>query len=272
MKQWQDLGNDRWKLTILPDDPDDTQTPPSVYRGTKEEIADMLADSQTNANRRITELKRSPVAGSPTPLTAEQRLQTVAELSNPATVDKAITRVVESNRAIEDQRSRQEQEDHAREEQQQVEAAVRFADSTPEWFDSLHNKETLVRFMVAQGYDLKNTSHYTAAFERLSGAKLLQIKPAGAEPESELLEEDERERNAPVPVPVPKAPTRLSTGVTQRDISGLPPRPSTRLKFTREQINDLSAYDYKRLLLDDPEFSRCVEFYAQQDRQKRRVG
>lgn len=277
MKRWEDLGNDRWKLTILSDDPDD-QVPPSVYRGTKDEIAEMLADSQGNANRRISELKRSGNGAAahtqPVPLSAEQRLQTVAELSNPATVDKAITRVVESQMggSMEELRERQHRAEKERDEQEQVDAALRFANSTPEWYQTDHNINAIVNFIVSQGFDLKNTSHYTLAFEKLSAAKLLQRKPSEAEPEPVPEEEDERERNAPVAAPVPRAPARLSTGVTQRDISGLPPRPTTRLKYTREQINDLSASDYKRLMFSDQEFSRCVEYYAQQDRQKRRVG
>lgn len=267
MKQWQDLGGDRWKLTILPDDPED-QTPPSVYRGTKPEIADLLAESQGNANRRITELKRKSNGSSngPVPLTDEQRLQTVAELNNPATVDRAVTRVIESVMGpVEDQRARQEREELDR----QIATALSFADETPEWHDSEFNKNTLVRYMQSQGMSLSNRSHYTRAFEELSAAKLLQAKPSEAETETEP-EEDERERNAPVPAPVPAPPRRVSTGVMQKDISGSPPRPTTRLKYTREQIADLSAQEYKRLMMADTEFTRCVEYYAQQDRQQRR--
>lgn len=277
MKRWEELGNDRWKLTITPDDPEDTETPPSVYRGTKNEIAEMLADSQSNANRRISELRTATKrtnghAAGPTPLTAEQRLQTVAELNNPATVDKAITRIIESEmgETMEQRRAREQRENAEQEESKATETAMRFAADTPEWVQTPHNAETMVNYMRSQGMDLTNKSHYIMAFERLSAAKLLQTKALEVETETELEDEDERQRNAPVPVPVPRAPTRLSTGVTQRDISGLPPRPTTRLKYTREQIAELSAYDYKRLMLDDPQFTRCVEYYAEQDRQKSR--
>lgn len=268
MKTWEELGNNRWKLTILPDNPEDG-TSPSVYRGTKDEIAELLAVSQENANRRITELRNTKPNGAvhtPTPLTPADRMQIVADLDNPATVDRAITRVVESQTGVsmEDQRA-------ARRLDEETNAAMLWAQSNPEWFDSEHNKWTLVRYMKTQGWDLANPAHYTKAFEDLSAAKLLQTKPQG-EPEEVELEEVETsgQRNAPVPERVTQAPSRRSTGVTSRDISGLPPRPSTRLRYTREQINDMSVSDYKNAMLSDPEFSRCVEYYAQQDRQQRR--
>lgn len=281
MKRWEELGNERFKLTIMPDDPTDT-TPPSVYRGTKDEIADLLAQSQENANRRIAELRPAkPVkpnghAAEPAPLTPADRMQIVSDLGNPATVDRAITRVVESQTGVtmEEQRQRQQAEEARQQLDREVNAAMQWAQSTPEWFDSEYNKQTIVRFMKTQGLSLADLAHYNQAFEVLSAAKLLQVKSPGTPEEVESENEDERERNAPVPVPVPQAPRRVSTGVMQSDISGLPPRPTTRLKYTREQISDMSAYDYKQAMLSDPEFSRCVEWYAQQDRQqqRRRMG
>lgn len=268
MRNWEDLGNNRWKLTILPDNPEDG-TPPSVYRGTKDEIAEMLASSQENANRRINELrggtKPNGAVHTPTPLTPADRMQIVADLDNPATVDTAIKRVVESQTGVsmEEQRAARRLDD-------ETNAAMQWAQNNPEWFDSEHNKWTLVRYMKTQGWDLANPAHYQKAFEELSAAKLLQTSPPGEREEVESEDETSGQRNAPVPVPVAQTPSRRSTGVMSRDISGLPPRPVARFKYTREQINDMSASDYKNAVLTDPEFSRCVEYYAQQDRQQQR--
>lgn len=256
-KRWEDLGNNRWKLTITSDDPGEN-VPPSVFRGTKDEIADLLAESQGHANRRIAELRRSAPAAPAPPkeLSAAERLQTVAELNNPATVDKAITRVM----SVEEDRQRIQREEAERFDQRAVQAATSFAEETPEWYPSEHNKNTLVRFMQAQGMNPTVRAHYTQAFEELDAAKLLQPKPPG-QPELEPEDEDEQ-RNAPAPQ-LPKAPTRISTGVTQRDISGLPPRPTTRLKYSREQLADMSRETYKRLMLSDGrELQRCEDYYA----------
>jgi hypothetical protein len=277
MKHWEELPDGRWKLSIFSDEPDD-QTPPSVYRGTKEQIAEMLADSQANANRRIGELKRNgstptPNGHGPKPLTPAERMQTVAELGDPATAPEAITRVVESamGETMEERRTRQQKEDNDALERAGFLAADSFVKETPEYLANQYNSETMFNYMRSQGMDPTNRQHYTLAFEKLTAAKLLQPKPSEAPTqEAEPEEEDERERNAPVPVPVPKAPTRVSTGVMSRDISGLPPRPTTRLKYSREQIAELGGAEYKRLMFADPDFSKCVEWYAQQDRQRQR--
>jgi hypothetical protein len=265
MKRWQEIEDNKWKLTITPDDPAD-DSPPSVYRGTKEQIAEMLADSQANANRRISELKRNGQPGNGSaanlkPLSPADRLQTVAELTNPATVDTAITRVMESVVGpIEDERDRRQRDDQERKAAANIEAASAFAESTPEWWPSEHNKLTLVRFMQAQGMDPANQANYSQAFERLSAAELLQPKPDTDDINQPPA--DEPERNAPAPVPAPRA-TRISTGVTRHDISGTPPRPTTRLKYTREQLAEMSRETYKHLLLTDAqELARCEDYYA----------
>src|SRR6516225_4981909 len=93
-KQWTDRGNGQWKLVIT-DDANGLIL--STYYGTKDEIADKQADSLASAGRRINELRNgNGQANAPRPLSATERLQTVSELNDPATVDRAITRVVES--------------------------------------------------------------------------------------------------------------------------------------------------------------------------------
>lgn len=273
-RRWEDLGNNRWKLTITADDPEDASQP-SVYRGTKEEIADMLAESQSNANRRIAELKRGPNGhaappAAPKPLSPSERMQTVADLQNPATVDKGVTRVIESVMGpIEEERERRHRQDLADHEREAVQAATAFAEDTPEWFPSEHNKNTLVRFMRSQGLNPTNRAHYIQAFDELSAAQLLQPRPSEEEPELEP-EATAVERNAPAP-PKPKAPSRVSTGITRADISGTPPKPTTRLKYTREQLANLSSADYKRLVLTDrAELERCENFYSAQDQERAR--
>jgi hypothetical protein len=256
-KRWEELGNNRWKLTITSDDPGEN-VPPSVFRGTKEEIADLLAESQGHANRRIAELRRSTPAAPAPPkeLSAAERLQTVAELNDPATVDKAITRVM----SVEQDRERRQRDGAARFEADAVQAATSFAEETPEWYPSEFNKNTLVRYMQSQGMNPTVRAHYTQAFEELDTAKLLQPRPPDQQDTES--EDNDDERNAPAPQ-APRTPTRISTGVTQRDISGLPPKPTTRLKYSREQLADMSREQYKRLMLSDgKELQRCEDYYS----------
>jgi len=262
MKRWEDQGNGRWKL-ILTDN--DTGMIISTFRGTKDEIADKMADSQMHASRRINELR--PVNGHgngrPAPLTDAQRMQTVADLANPSTVEKGITRVLESVVGpVADLRQDREESRAERETRAAVDAAKAFADHTPEWHPSDWNKERLVRYMQTQGLDPTREASYTQAFEDLSAAQLLQARPAEATTTTD--EPADEGRNAPTPTP-PPTPTRFSTSIRQSDISGSAPRPTTRLKYSREQLANMSAANYKRLLTTDPELSRCVDHYARQD-------
>lgn len=268
MKRLDDLGNGRWKLTLTNDE---TGAVLSVFRGTKDEIMDKMAESQMNAGRRISELRNGKPAPAPRPaLTDAQRMQTVADLANPATVEKGITRVIETLIAPVDELRQDREEDRAeRQTRVAVEAAKRFADHTPEWYPSDYNKEKLVRYMQTQGLDPATEASYTQAFEELTAAELLQPKPSEAPTPTE--ETTTEERNVPPPTQ-PPTPTRFSTSIRQSDISGSPPRPSTRLKYSREQLAGMSAANYKRLLTTDPELSRCVDYYAQQDAKKRRAS
>ncbi|HTH42899.1 MAG TPA: hypothetical protein VL498_07025 [Terracidiphilus sp.] len=290
-KQWEELapknGVPQWKLTVTSDDPTDG-VPISVFRGTKDQIAEALADSQANANRRIAELRRNnggngagpgntppaPRPGAPKPLTAADRMTAVAELNDPATVDRAVTRIIESQVGpMENLRQATENAPADREERisrAAIAAATQFAEETPEWFPSEHNKNTLVRYMRTQGMNPTNLAHYKQAFEELTAAQLLQPKPEEEDETETQPPEPQPERNAPAPAP-PKTPTRISTSVRPSQFSGQPPaKPTNRMKYSREQIAKMSAPTMKRLMTTDPEFVRCSEFYAQQDNKPKR--
>jgi hypothetical protein len=267
MKKWEDKGSGQWKLTITNDQNPDAA--PSVFYGTRDEILDKLADSQENANGRIEQLRRTSQAAAAKPLSPEERLQTVTELNNPATVDRAVTRVIESVVGPVSE-LRQERADASVERQTRaaVTAAEAFANRTPDWYPSDFNKNALVRFLQTRGLDPTKTENYTLAFEELSAAQLLQPIPA----EPNLNDETEAEgRNAPTPTQRPTQ-TRFSTSIRQSDISGTAPKPTVRLKYTREQIANMSASTYKRLMQSEPELTRCVEYYAQQDRRRQKAS
>lgn len=263
-KVWEQIGEDRWKYTITPE----KGGSPSIYYGSKDDILEKLGDSVGNASARISELRgsangngKAPPPIEPKPLTANDRMQVVADLNNPATVDKAVGRVMESVIGPLDQFQQDRDAERAeRALRAQVAAAELFAETTPEWYQSDHNCETLANFIVSRGGDLGNVEHYRQAFVTLSKAQLLQPKPSDAQPPAEPPTEPQ-ERNAPT-LGAPRATTGYSTGIRSSDISGSPPVPVKRLKFSREQIEHMSAETYKRNM-SDPEFQRAVEFYTQ---------
>jgi hypothetical protein len=275
MRTWKDLGNGQHKLTITVDG--DPTASPSVFRGTREQILDALAASQENANQRILELRRgsngntppSAPAG-PKPLTPSERMETVADLQNPATVDRVVTRVLESVVGpVDDFKKDQADERQERMTRTATQAASMFYERTPEWYPSPHNIDTLTKYMQAQKLNPMDTLSYTKAFETLAAANLLQEKP---ESEDQPQPEAQRERNAPDANAKPRA-QRYSTSIRASDISGRAPVPSGKphLKYTREQLQNLSSEDYKRLIQTDrAELERCESYYASQ--QGRRAG
>jgi len=209
-KRWEDRGQGQWKLVISDDA---TGAVLSTYYGTKDEIADKQADSLASAGRRIAELRSGTnghAAPAPKPLSAAERMQTVSDLANPATVDQGVLRVIESAVGpVAELRKDREADRYDRQERAAISAAEAFAEDTPDWYPSEYNKNALVRFMQTQGMNPANPAHYMQAFESLSAAKLLQPKPAegGFDPEEPTLEPPAgRERNAPTQTQQPKAP------------------------------------------------------------------
>lgn len=258
---WTDLGNDQWKLTITDES---NRVPPAHVTGTKEEIIAKLANSKINGDARIAELKGSSIAPG-------ERMKLVTDLQNPATAPEAITKVVESivGPAAEFQQDRQSDKIE-RETRAAMTAAQTFADSTPNWLPSEHNKNTLAGYMKRMGLDFKTVAHYTEAFAELTAANLLQLPPAAQDDDEPRTQPATRtaEATAPRPAATPQAPTRYSTGLRAGDASGTPPRPTNRLKWTREQIDKMSTREYKSHM-NDPEFVKAVEAYASPKAQRR---
>jgi hypothetical protein len=117
--------------------------------------------------------------------------------------------------------------------------------------------------MRTQGMSPINRDHYTQAFEELRAAGLLQRKPEEDDENPESEESQQPERTAPTQTASPKTPTRISTGIRSSDVSGERPRPTTRLKYSREQLANMGKAQYKTLMqTDGAELARCEDYYA----------
>jgi hypothetical protein len=287
-KRWEDLEDGRVRLTITSEG-----APTSVFYGAnREEIADKLADAQAHANAELSRraITRPATNGhssaiEPKPLSPGERMQTVADLTNPAKVDQAVTRVLESVIGPVD-KFQQDREDADRERvvRAQVAAAYQFWEEMgSQWLPTPYNKETLYNYMVTQGLDLGNIDHYKRAFATLDEKGLLE-RPAETLDTGQSTEVGLHRRNAENPDdsevglhrrnaenPAPRIPARYSTGVRSSDVSGAAPIPSKRLKYSREQIEALSLAKYRQLMVSDPEFSRCVEYYSKPRSGQRRA-
>lgn len=240
---------------------------PQIFTGmTKAEIADQLADAQTNATTAIDQLKagRQPARRGTKPLEPGERMQLVSDLGNPAKVDTAVERIVEAVVGpVADLREAGAQGGNQKVAAAAEKAAAEFADGTPDWWPSAHNKKTLAGYMRAQGMDPRVIENYRKAFAALTESELLQKKPAEQEtPPAAGTEPIAPKQTAP-------PPTRQVTGVRSTDTSGTPTPQGRRLKYTQEDIAKMSAATYKQLMQSDPELTKCVDYYESQRRQRR---
>lgn len=261
-REWDTIGegaNRKHRLTIT------TQgRNPQVYIGkSKAEIAEQLAHAQEHATEHIVKLSsrepEAPAVAAPKQLEPSERMQMVSDITNPAKVDEAFTRLVETTvgAPISDIRKAVAKPSQDERETAAITAAKSFAENTPDWFASPHNNNLLVDFMQAQNMDPTDRDAYVTAFGRLKAAGLLQKAPERTtddEPEPQRIAE-----NKPVP-------TRYSTGVRPSEMGGSSTTPARRFKWTREEIDQMSAARYKQLMQSDPDFSKAVDFYAQPQR------
>lgn len=271
MKNWENINEGpgrRVKLTIDPGQ----GAPLQVYYGNnRQQITDQLVDAQEHATRRIAQLQREPGAATPpapkpprrrpAPLGDGERFQIATDMQMPATVDKAVTRLVESATGVTMDELRGVVDDHREEETATaaIAAATQFIQAEPNWYPSDHNKRTLTDYLETMGLDPTNVQSYQRAFRTLTQAKLLQVR---TDEDDNPPEDQEPERIAPTRIAgsLPR-PRVTSTGIRSSDISGNAPRPSVRLKYTPEQISQIGPEKYKHLMLTDPDFVRAAEAY-----------
>lgn len=251
-QQWEQVGegdNRQWKLTITT-----VGRSPQVYYGkSKAQIAEQLANAQEHATEAIDQLKQgnrpapAPRKATPQPLQPGERMQVASDITNPAKVETAVTRVIESvtGKPISELAA-------GNAEQNAANAATRFVQGTPDWYPTEHNKQTLVAYMQTHSMDNTKVEDFSRAFQNLMAAGLLQTRP-----EQPKTVEAEPERIAPRT----QTPARVSTGIRANDVSGTTAPPSRRLKYTREEIDKMGKEKYKHLLMTDPELTRCVEYY-----------
>jgi hypothetical protein len=156
------------------------------------------------------------------------------------------------------QNTQQQEEDRAVE--RATATAKQWAENEPDWFNSPHNNQTLVRYMDTMGLNPEQTASYQTAFRELRAAGLLQPRPED-DNENQPETPPGPERIARVPNGANGKPRVTATGFRSSDISGAPPRASTRVKYTPEQIARLGVTEYKHLMLTDPEFVKAAEAY-----------
>jgi hypothetical protein len=241
--------------------------PPQVFKGTSyKEVADNLLKAQEHASNAIRELKagRTPEPAKPRrraeakPLTAGERMTIAAEITDPHKSAQAITRVVESVvgpvEVIREAVNKMDDEEEAREAH---DAAALFASSTPDWYPSQYNIETLANYMRYNNY-APTSSNFEIAYGHLRAANLLQSRPPESD-EEEQTEEPPKPNGhgGKPPQTVRPRGTLTATSIRASDTSGSP-RPA-RPKYTRAQIDGMSAATFKEKMNNEPGFREFVD-------------
>lgn len=238
---------------------------PQTFRGrSHKDVADKLLTAQVHASRTIADLKKgikpdpAPARRTldPKPLSAGERMQAVADLADPNKTDAAVTRIVESRLGpIEGIREVINKSAEAEDARLSAQAAGAFAAETPDWWPSPHNKATLWNHMESNGM-AKTRRNFGIAFDQLKSAGLVQMKP---DDDNSSSEPDGGSARIATERPTTRQPrASFSTSIRSQDSSGEGGPRKTRPKFTRQDIEQMPAAEYKRRLETDPSFADAV--------------
>jgi hypothetical protein len=240
----------------------------STFKGkTYKEVADALLQSQANANREISRLRRPDHARVPLPFKAEtkemtsaDRLRLSTEITDPEKVVDAVTEIVThaqgaSPRDITTRLAKMTDEQR---DQYYKDEAIAFVQDTPDYYPVQQNRDKLFAALKDSQLDLTR-NNLALVYQTLSDQGELIAWPT--EP-TDGPNGQTREAQ-PSPEPNPPSPTNtrprsVSTGIRSSDASATPPPPPTPKKLTRADIERMPRAEYQERLRD-PAFRRAVD-------------
>jgi hypothetical protein len=253
----------------------------STFKGkTMDEVADKLADSQVNANREISRLRKPDSAKAPLTvktqeITPTDRLRYAEELRDPERVVEAIEEIVTRRTGLSPDKIGREFARLSKAEQDAYydREARAFIEQTPEYYPVPQNRDQIFEELKANGWDLTR-NNLALAFETLQDRDTLIPWP-----------DDSQEQLQPEPIPAqyrrtqpvyingsesasgqttaPAAPSprprSVSTGLRSSDASASAPPPAQKKKYTRADIEKMSRAEFNEKLRADPDFRKQVD-------------
>jgi hypothetical protein len=241
----------------------------STFKGkSHKEVADALLQSQANANREISRLRRPDHARIPQPLKAETKELTAAdklrlstEITDPDKVVDAVTEIVTNAQGAPPREittrlasmTNEQRDLYYRDE------ATAFVQDNPDYYPVQQNREKLFAALKDSQLDLTR-NNLALVFQTLSDQGELIAWP---EPTDEPKPNGQMRGTEPPPEPNPPSPTStrprsVSTGIRSSDASASAPPPPTPKKLTRADIERMSRAEYQERLRD-PAFRRAVD-------------
>jgi hypothetical protein len=246
----------------------------STFKGkTYKDVADKLLESQANANREISRLRRPDQARVPLQLKTETRTLTPTDKLRLATditdPDKVVETVTEIVTAAQDGVSPRQNvrnvatmTDAQRDDYYRSEAEA-FVQANPDYYPVQQNQQKLFAALEANRYDLTR-NNLTIVYQALMDQGELIAWPSSSgseenEPETPPARPNGKQEPNP---PSPSRPRSVSTGIRSSDASATPPPPPTPKRITRADIERMPRREYMDRLANDPGFRKAVDALA----------
>ena len=242
----------------------------STFKGKSvKDVADQLLQSQANANREISRLRRPDHARLPHPikteektLTSADKLRLATEITDPDKVVDAVTEIVtHAQGGVKPQDSIKNLSDVGKgqtDEYYRAEAEA-FIKANPDYYPVQQNRDKLFAALKDNNYDLTR-NNLALVYQTLSDLGELIAWPSeptdGPKPNGQMREESSPEPNPPSPTNT--RPRSVSTGIRSSDASASAPPPPAPKKITRADIERMSRAEYQERLRD-PAFKKAVD-------------
>jgi hypothetical protein len=261
------------QVGLLIDFEDGRPDPQYVYAPDKDAMLGKLATMYSNAQVRIAEVKgkgaSSPAQPTPAPasstqaatpagMTPEERIQTVADLSDPAKAPDAVNRLV-AEATGRDLKAEKVAEDAAKAKEAEIARlqgeTQTFLAEHPDYYGSKRNAMLLRdRSLSIAQRNLVDASHFAQAYEELQEMGVLETAPA-----QQSEQEDQAATTPPEPTNPPAARPRASTGMRPSAFRGAGRLP-TGPQLTRAEVEAMAGTDeYAYRLKHEAGFAAKVE-------------
>jgi hypothetical protein len=250
----------------------------STFKGkTYKEVADKLLDSQANANREISRLRkpdqgRTPFKVEPRQLTPDDRFRLSSEITDPAKVVEAVTEIVTAQQGAAPQAVGRalSQQDQQEADRWYLAEARQFAMANPDYYPVPQNRDDLFDEIKANKYDV-TANNMAIAWQTLKERG--DTIPWPTEAEGEVFQYQLRHPEEPAkpngqtaaaqPTVEPNTPSprprSIATGLRNTDASASPPPPPRRKAVTRADVERMSRVEFTQRLQTDPDFRRQVD-------------
>jgi hypothetical protein len=243
----------------------------STFKGkTYKDVADKLLDSQANANREISRLRRPDQARIPQPLKTEtktltptDKLRLATDITDPEKVVETVTEIVTAAQdgvtPRQNVRNVATMTDTQRDEYYKTEAEA-FVAANPDYYPVQQNQRKIFDALKANNYDLTR-NNLTIVFQTLLDQGEMILKPTNGNGNGEYTQEEPpaRPNGRTEPNPPSPRPRSISTGIRSTDASATPPPPPTPKKLTRADIERMPRREYMDKLQNDPSFRKAVD-------------